>query len=78
MSSPSIEVGKVQTGLNIREWSWLFVTAAGLLAVYLSPLREHLSHVEDLRGWIVGIGHTGPLVYGGLLVLLTSGGFPRL
>lgn len=78
MSSPSIEVGKVQSGLNIREWLWLFVTAAGLLAVYLSPLREHLSHVDELRAEILSLGHWGPAVYIGLLVVLTSIGFPRL
>lgn len=78
MSSPSLEVGKVQTGLNIREWLWLFLTAAGLLAVYLSPLREYLTHVDLLRDRILELGHLGPLVYIGLLVVLTAVGFPRL
>jgi len=78
MTAPSIEVGKVQSGLNIREWLWLFFTAAGLLAVYLSPLREHLTHVDELRDEINALGHFGPLAYIGMLVVLTSVGFPRL
>lgn len=64
--------------LNRREWLWLFITVAGLLVVYLSPLREHLTHLRDFKAELSAMGIRGPLVFMAAMFVLTSLGVPRL
>lgn len=54
------------------------VLAAGLVVVYLSPLRYYLSHVRELKAKLAELGWAGPVAYmAGVLILVTMGA-PRL
>lgn len=64
--------------MGAREWIWLGVTAAGLLIVYLSPLHEHLTHLQVLNADIQRLGHWGPLFFILFTAVITAMGFPRM
>lgn len=66
------------TRVNRKEAIWLLITIAGLLGVYLSPLREHLTQVRVLQDDIASLGRLGPLVFVLVLALVTALGVPRL
>lgn len=54
------------------------VIAVGLAVVYLSPLREYLRHVRDIKQRISEMGAWGPLLYMFAVYVIISMGFPRL
>lgn len=64
--------------LRRREWLWLAVTGLSLIAIYASPLSDHLTHVQVLRDDIAALGFWGPFVYALGLAVITSLGVPRL
>lgn len=64
--------------MNRAEWLWLVVTLGGLLFIYLSPLRQHLTHVQVLRVDIERFGSWAPVVFMGGMALVTGLGVPRL
>jgi len=74
----SVNIGEHDAHLSIKEWVWLGITIAGLLIVFLSPLREHLTHVQELNADIRNFGHFGPLIFILMTAVLTAIGFPRM
>ena len=78
MPEPELIEPKVQNGMQAREWCWLLLTAVGLLIAYLSPLREYLSHVQDIRGYVESFGWLGPLLFFAFVTAATAIGVPRM
>lgn len=70
--------GADEARMRTREWVWLGMTAAGLMVVYLSPLHEHLTHLQVINADIQAFGHWGPIVFILMTAALTSMGFPRM
>lgn len=56
----------------------LTVLTLGLIVVYLSPLRDALQHVRDLKAQLKQLGPVGPIVYMLAVFVLISLGTPRL
>jgi len=72
------DIGEHDARMSSKEWIWLGVTVAGLLVVFLSPLREHLTHVQELNADIQRFGHLGPPLYILMTAILIAIGFPRM
>jgi uncharacterized membrane protein YdjX (TVP38/TMEM64 family) len=62
-----------------RNLIWLAGIAVVLLAgVYLSPLRDYQSRIQELSGFIQGLGWWAPFVFTTSVAALVALGFPRL
>jgi uncharacterized membrane protein YdjX (TVP38/TMEM64 family) len=72
------EPAKPKQTLNRKEWVWLISTVAGLVVVYLSPLRDHLTHLRDFKTEMINLGMQGKLFFVAGMFILTSIGVPRL
>lgn len=66
------------TALNSKEWLWLGALAILLLITYLSPLKEHLTHVQEIKDMLAGYGAMAPLVFVCAMSLVTAVGIPRM
>ena len=64
--------------LGFKETVWLLSSAAGLLLVYLSPLREHLTHAQAIKADLQALGKLAPLVFVVVMSALTAMGIPRM
>ncbi|HMP96811.1 MAG TPA: VTT domain-containing protein [Kiritimatiellia bacterium] len=64
--------------INRREWWWLVVTTGGLLAVFLSPIGEHLTHLSEIRNELAAFGAWAPAVFIAVMTGLTAVGIPRM
>jgi len=73
-----VDVGARESVVSLREWIWLAVIAAALIATYLSPLREHLTHATVLREDLARFGGWAPAVFVVVMTGLTATGFPRM
>jgi len=58
-------------------WLALFLMAA-LCLVYLSPLRNYLSHIREVSHQIQSLGPWAPICFGFGVAILVAVGFPRL
>jgi uncharacterized membrane protein YdjX (TVP38/TMEM64 family) len=77
-SAAMADVVRQESEVNLREWWWLALSAAGLMAVYFSPLREHLTHLQQIKADLAEFGMAAPLVFALLVTVLTAIGLPRL
>ncbi len=72
------EIAEEETALSGKDFFWLGVTAVALLAVYLSPLGEHLTHLQEIRDELARTGAMAPFIFMIVMTSLTAVGFPRL
>jgi uncharacterized membrane protein YdjX (TVP38/TMEM64 family) len=56
----------------------LAMLGVSILVVYLSPLREYLHHVKEIKARLHSLGVLGPVIYMAAVFVLISMGFPRL
>lgn len=73
-----MDIATRESAVSLREWTWLALIAAALLATYLSPLGEHLTHVAELRQDLERLGPLAPLVFILAMTGLTAAGIPRM
>lgn len=73
-----VEVGVREAAMSSKEWIWITVTALGLLVVYFSPLRKHVTQLEDIHREVAELGHLAPLVFVVVTAILTGIGLPRM
>lgn len=71
-------LNRSETSLNSKEWLWLIGLALLLLVTYLSPLKEHLSHAQEIKSLLAGYGSMAPVVFVCLMSLITAIGIPRM
>lgn len=74
----TIDTPDTPAPMRKREWVWLLVTAGGLLAMYASPLREHLTHAETIKADLEQLGWIAPVVFVLVMTLTTAMGLPRM
>ncbi|HMP75254.1 MAG TPA: VTT domain-containing protein [Kiritimatiellia bacterium] len=67
-----------RTALGYKELIWLVASCGGLLIVYLSPLREHLTHIEVIKADFQALGALAPLAFVVVMSALCALGLPRL
>jgi len=71
-------IGREETALSSKEWLWLGVLASLLLITYLSPLKSHLTHMQEIKSLLAGYGAMAPLVFVCVMSIITAIGIPRM
>lgn len=77
-NAPSESSARARMRIPVKPLLVLAVLAVCMVVVYLSPLREYLGQVKQIKARLNSLGLLGPVVYMTAVFLMISLGFPRL